>query len=116
MELSHSGRFWFHHTSFCATGVAQTISQGYLARHGLDDDTSGLLLLPTYLGMAMAFPALFRALQPVGRARFHWRFLLIAAADLLGQLFITSSVIWAGSQIFQVKTLPFCCASTVCPL
>eukprot|EP01052_Picozoa_sp_SAG31_P030532 SAG31_NODE_3137_length_4632_cov_3.575871_3_plen_310_part_00 len=102
MVWSSSARFWFHHISFCSTGVCQTISQGYLARHGLNNPTSGLLLLPTYLGMAMAFPVLFRAEHQTSRPRFDPKFVIITLMDLLGQLFITLSVIWAGGQIFML--------------
>jgi hypothetical protein len=72
-------QFWWQHFVFMITGVGLALCSNYLGNNGIDDEFSGLLLLPNYAGEILAFPYLF---VPYDGPRWEWRFALISTLDL----------------------------------
>jgi len=69
-------QYWWQHFVFMITGVGLALCSNYLGNNGIDDQFSGLLLLPNYAGQGE--PRL--PLPPPPAGRWFWPLVLAAGA------------------------------------
>jgi len=92
--------FWISNAGFCLTGIAATLIVQWLDYHGLSKATTGLSILPMFVGQAGCAVILFR--DPGGRRRYHPMFFPLAFLNLVGETLCQVCIIQAGSGLYTV--------------
>lgn len=90
---------WFHRISFLLTGIFTTIVNQVIFYHGVGDPATGMLSLPTYLGMLSVL------VMPVSRTPCtvpQWKFAGVATVDVLSAVLCILGMQVVGSGVYQV--------------